>query len=163
MVTHSSILAWEIPWTEKSGGLESMGSQKVGHDYTHMCHHQKQFYLFSNLNTFYLSSFLCQTGQVSRTLLNASDGSGHSCLIPDLRGSLSSLMIKCDIVVAVFLGALIKLVSFLLFQLCWVFLPRVDIGLYSNASSTLIYISLLYVFFYLLISVYRLHCLIFKY
>ena len=36
MVTHSSILAWEIPWTEKSGGLESMGSQKVGHDYTHV-------------------------------------------------------------------------------------------------------------------------------
>ena len=32
MATHSSILAWEIPWTEKSGGLESMGSQRVGHD-----------------------------------------------------------------------------------------------------------------------------------
>ena len=32
MTTHSSILAWEIPWTEKSGGLQSMGSQRVGHD-----------------------------------------------------------------------------------------------------------------------------------
>ena len=32
MTTHSSILAWEIPWTEKSGGLQSMGSQTVGHD-----------------------------------------------------------------------------------------------------------------------------------
>ena len=30
--THSSILAWEIPWTEKTGGLQSMGSQKVRHD-----------------------------------------------------------------------------------------------------------------------------------
>ena len=28
MATHSSILAWEIPWTEKLGGLQSMGSQK---------------------------------------------------------------------------------------------------------------------------------------
>ena len=28
MVTHSSILAWEIPWTEEPGGLQSMGSQK---------------------------------------------------------------------------------------------------------------------------------------
>ena len=28
--THTSILAWEIPWTEESGGLQSMGSQKSG-------------------------------------------------------------------------------------------------------------------------------------
>ena len=32
MATHSSILAWEIPWTEEPGGLQSMGSQTVGHD-----------------------------------------------------------------------------------------------------------------------------------
>ena len=32
IATHSSILAWEIPWTEKPGGLQSMGSQRVGHD-----------------------------------------------------------------------------------------------------------------------------------
>ena len=31
MVTHSSILAWRIPWTEEPGGLQSMGSQRVGH------------------------------------------------------------------------------------------------------------------------------------
>ena len=30
--THSSIPAWEIPWTEEPGGLQSMGSQRVGHD-----------------------------------------------------------------------------------------------------------------------------------
>ena len=30
--THSSILAWEIPWTEEPGGLQSMGSQRAGHD-----------------------------------------------------------------------------------------------------------------------------------
>ena len=33
MATHSSILAWNIPWTEKSGGLLSMGSQRVRHDW----------------------------------------------------------------------------------------------------------------------------------
>ena len=32
MVTHSSILAWRIPRTEEPGGLQSMGSQRVGHD-----------------------------------------------------------------------------------------------------------------------------------
>ena len=32
MATHSSILTWEIPWTEEPGGLQSMGSQKVRHD-----------------------------------------------------------------------------------------------------------------------------------
>ena len=32
MVTHSSILAWEISWTEEPGGLQSMGSKRIGHD-----------------------------------------------------------------------------------------------------------------------------------
>ena len=32
MVTHASILAWRIPWTEEPGGLHSMGLQKVEHD-----------------------------------------------------------------------------------------------------------------------------------
>ena len=33
MAPHSSILAWEIPWTEQPGGLRSLGSQRVGHDW----------------------------------------------------------------------------------------------------------------------------------
>ena len=33
MVTHSSILIWRIPWTEEPGGLQSMGSQRVRHDW----------------------------------------------------------------------------------------------------------------------------------
>ena len=32
MATHSSTPAWKIPWTEETGGLQSMGSQRVGHD-----------------------------------------------------------------------------------------------------------------------------------
>ena len=34
MATHSSILAWRIPWTEEPGGPQFMGSQRVGHDWT---------------------------------------------------------------------------------------------------------------------------------
>ena len=34
MATHSSTLAWKIPWMEVPGGLQSMGSQRVGHDWT---------------------------------------------------------------------------------------------------------------------------------
>ena len=32
MATHSNILTWRIPWTEEPGGLQSIGSQRVGHD-----------------------------------------------------------------------------------------------------------------------------------
>ena len=32
MATHSNILAWRIPWMEETGGLQSMGSQRVRHD-----------------------------------------------------------------------------------------------------------------------------------
>ena len=40
MATHSSILAWKIPWTEEPGGLQSMGSQRVERDRacTHATH-----------------------------------------------------------------------------------------------------------------------------
>ena len=41
IATHSSILSWQIPWTEKPGKLQSMGPQRVGHDWvteqTHTC------------------------------------------------------------------------------------------------------------------------------
>ena len=36
MATHSSILAWKIPWTGEPGGLKSMGSQRVGHNLAHV-------------------------------------------------------------------------------------------------------------------------------
>ena len=38
MATHSSILAWRIPGTEEPGGLQSMGSLRVGHDFTFTFH-----------------------------------------------------------------------------------------------------------------------------
>ena len=42
MATHSSILAWRIPWTEEPGGLQSMGSQRVGHDWSGLAHTDTQ-------------------------------------------------------------------------------------------------------------------------
>ena len=40
MATHSSILAWRIPLTQEPGGLQFMGSQRVGHDLSHLaCTH----------------------------------------------------------------------------------------------------------------------------
>ena len=39
MATHSSILAWRIPWTEEPGGLQSMGSQRVRHDWSAWAQH----------------------------------------------------------------------------------------------------------------------------
>ena len=38
MTTHSSILAWRIPWAEEPGGLPSMGSQRVGYDQSDLAH-----------------------------------------------------------------------------------------------------------------------------
>ena len=38
MASHSSILAWKIPWTEEPGGLQSMGSQRVRHDQSNSAH-----------------------------------------------------------------------------------------------------------------------------
>ena len=49
MATHSSILAWKIPWTEEPGRLQSMGSQSVGHDWVtslHLCHKSTVIWLF---------------------------------------------------------------------------------------------------------------------
>ena len=51
MVTHSSILAWRIPWPKEPGGLQSMGSQRVGHDCatnTHFIHFNPK-YLFTQV------------------------------------------------------------------------------------------------------------------
>ena len=38
MATHSSILGWEMPWTEETGRLQSMGSQRVGYDGSNLVH-----------------------------------------------------------------------------------------------------------------------------
>ena len=58
MAGHSSILAWEIPWTEEPGGLQSMGLQRIRHDLTSkpppaIWDHWEAFFLFFfNLGSF---------------------------------------------------------------------------------------------------------------
>ena len=56
MATHSSTLAWKIPWMEEPGTLQSMGLQRVGHDWATSLHHsrssrinRKRYYLFNIL------------------------------------------------------------------------------------------------------------------
>ena len=50
MATHSSILAWRNPWTEEPGGLQSMGSQRVRHDWSSWAHMHPNIYLFKVYN-----------------------------------------------------------------------------------------------------------------
>ena len=62
MVTHSSILAWRIPWTEEPGGLQSMGSQRVRHDEVTNTH--------THIHTIqYKSNIYCFFEKQLRTLL----------------------------------------------------------------------------------------------
>ena len=50
MATHSSILVWRIPWTEEPGGVQSMGSQRAGHDWA------TKTFTFNNNRVCYLRS-----------------------------------------------------------------------------------------------------------
>ena len=52
MATHSSILAWRIPWMEQPGGLQSMGSQRVGQDWAQHSHHSTKR-VISNCGRYY--------------------------------------------------------------------------------------------------------------
>ena len=58
MAIHPSILAWRIPWTEKTGGLQLMGLQRVGHNratnpftFTGLTHHSQGEYIIHAVNT----------------------------------------------------------------------------------------------------------------
>ena len=47
MATHSSVLAWRVPWTEEPGGLQSVRSQRVGHDL--VTKQQQHIYTYNGL------------------------------------------------------------------------------------------------------------------
>ena len=77
-VTHSSILAWRIPWIEEPGGLQSMGSQRIRHDWmtgAHMniCWHPNNLIFFTFHRTVYSIVFF-----IPITKINNSD---NSCII----------------------------------------------------------------------------------
>ena len=65
MATHSSILAWRIPWTEEPGGLQSMGSQRVRHDWASSLH----FIICKQRNTDLSFLFLNQVVKFWQNLL----------------------------------------------------------------------------------------------
>ena len=48
MATYSSIVAWEIPWTEEPGGLYSMGLQRVGHDWVTNTHTRTHTHIYND-------------------------------------------------------------------------------------------------------------------
>ena len=70
MATHSSILAWQTPWTEKPGRLQSMGSQRVKHDqateHTHTEMGLKKLSLFINF-----SGDTDNVGRIKSTVLDS--------------------------------------------------------------------------------------------
>ena len=57
LAIHSSILAWRIPWIEESGGLQSTGSQRVGHDWSDWAHRETDSHTHTQDINHPLSSF----------------------------------------------------------------------------------------------------------
>ena len=51
MATLSSVVAWEIPWTEEPGGLQSMGSKKTGHDLVTKQQQQQQQQIYLTVSS----------------------------------------------------------------------------------------------------------------
>ena len=64
MVTHSTVLTWIIPWTEEPGGLQSRGSQRVGHDWAHT--HNPEYVI----KYYFLKGFYGQINKGSISLKN---------------------------------------------------------------------------------------------
>ena len=63
MASHSSILAWTIPWTEEPGGLQSRGSQRVGHDWA-----KNTFTYSDRLSTYKAASYINPRNTYNRNL-----------------------------------------------------------------------------------------------
>ena len=76
MATHSSILAWRIPWTEEPGGLQSMGSQRVRHDQVTNTH--------KHLTKIGAAAAAAKLLQLCPTLCNSRDSSPPVSLVPGI-------------------------------------------------------------------------------
>ena len=76
MATHSSILAWRIPWTEEPGGLQSMGSQTVRHDRVTNTH--------KHLTKIGAAAAAAKSLQLCLTLCDPIDGSPPGCPVPGI-------------------------------------------------------------------------------
>ena len=67
MVTHSSVLVWRIPWTEEPGGLQPMGSHRVGHDWSHFARMHAHMFSSSCVLFDHLNVSIMREGTVSIT------------------------------------------------------------------------------------------------
>ena len=98
MANHSSILAWEIPWTEKPGGLQPMGLQRVGHDWvtntlhTHFCKYPFFLVLVSNVSCHW-KELLKKDFSLLKVNSFIHPSLGNSVLLSHLRGQKWSLVV----------------------------------------------------------------------
>ena len=73
MATPSSILAWRNPWTEEPGGLQSIGSHRIGHDCSDLAHRHKRLHEDDEdakmNNTPYFQRACCLNGKMITQLL----------------------------------------------------------------------------------------------
>ena len=78
MATDSSILAWEIPWTEEPGGLQSMGLPRVRHDLvTSMCTHHEIIITASLVNI--IICYRYKIKELSKKYFSCDENSGFTC------------------------------------------------------------------------------------
>ena len=103
MATHSSILAWRIPWTEETGGLQSMRSQRVRHNWSNLAHTHAALFQESsickthpllqdlNRNHIYLGQPVGRTGTPSPNQTEASPHTSSTHQITNLAGALKWL------------------------------------------------------------------------
>ena len=69
MAPHSSTLAWKIPWMEEPGRLPSMGSHRVGHNWSDLAAEVGLVYLYNRLTYFIMFAWLYENQQDFRILL----------------------------------------------------------------------------------------------
>ena len=88
MATHSSILAWRIPWTEEPGGLQSMGSQRVRHDWSDLAQHSAARRLDDDSGFWFLLHLASGSAlaRFTRGITTSHDsvpkkGKGHRCFV----------------------------------------------------------------------------------
>ena len=80
MAVHSSILAWKIPWTEEPGGLQSIGSQRVGHNWSNLaCTHRCSFHSQNQLQLLRLRSLGHYHSSLRGTSKNRFKTPHHEC------------------------------------------------------------------------------------
>ena len=91
MATHSSVLAWRVPGMGEPGGLPSMGSHRVGHDWSDLAAVAAAAWSFSEILKHYISSHICSTAataaklhQSCPTLCDPIDGSPPGSSVPGI-------------------------------------------------------------------------------